>query len=65
MYKQIEKYTENVLQNAYNIPQHFMCDFLIILHVVSLSVSLTFTPGIGCTTICSALHTQSYCTHYR
>jgi len=42
-----------------------MCDFLIILHVVSLPVSLTFTPGIGCTTICSALHTQSYCTHYR
>jgi len=48
----MEKYTENLLQNAYNILQHYMCDFLIILHIVSLSVGLTFTPGIGCTTIC-------------
>jgi len=24
-----------------------MCDFLIILHIVSLSVSLNFTPGIA------------------
>jgi hypothetical protein len=42
-----------------------MCEFLITLHIVSLSVVLTFTPGIGCTTICCALRTQSYCTHYR
>jgi len=27
-----------------------MCYFLIILHIVSLPVGLTFTPGIGCTT---------------
>ena len=61
----MEKNTENVLQNAYNIPQHFMCDFLIILHIVTLSVGPTFTPGIGCTTFCCALRTQSYCTYYR
>jgi len=61
--KQIEKYTENVSQNAYIIPQHFMCDFLIILRIVSLSVGLTFTPCIGYTTICYALRTRSYCTH--
>jgi len=42
-----------------------MCEFLIILHIVSLSLGLTFTPGIGWTTICCALRTQSYCTHYR
>jgi len=47
------------------IPQHFVCEFLIILHIVSLSVGLTFTPDIGCTTISCALRTQSYCTHYR
>ena len=35
-----------------------MCEFLIILHIVSVSVGLTFTPGIGCTTICCALRTQ-------
>ena len=40
-------------------------EFLIILHLVSLSVGLTFTPGIGWTTICCALRTQSYCTNYR
>ena len=38
-----------------------MCDFLIILHIVPLSVGLTFTPGIGCTTICRDLRTQSCC----
>jgi len=42
-----------------------MCEFLIMLHIVSLSVDLTFTPGIGCTTICCALRTQRYCTDYR
>ena len=42
-----------------------MYEFLIILHIVSLFVGLTFTPGIGCTTICCALRIQSYCTHYR
>jgi hypothetical protein len=29
--KKIEKYTENGLQNTNNVPQHFMCEFLIIL----------------------------------
>ena len=42
-----------------------MLEFLIILHIVSLSVGLTFTPGIDCTNIGCALRTQSYCTHYR
>ena len=42
-----------------------MCDFMIILHIVSLSVGITFTPSIGCTTISWALRTQTYCTHYR
>jgi len=42
-----------------------MCDFLIILHIVPLSVGLTSTPGIGCTAICRDLRTQSCCTHYR
>jgi hypothetical protein len=32
--KQIDKCTENVLQNPNNIPQHFMCEFPIILHTV-------------------------------
>jgi len=41
-----------------------MCEFLIILHIVSLSVGLTFTPAIGCTAICCAVHTRSYCNHY-
>jgi hypothetical protein len=38
--KQIENYTEDGLQNPNNIPQHFMCEFLIILHIASLSVGL-------------------------
>ena len=42
-----------------------MCGLIIILHIVSLSVVLAFTPGISCTTICCALRTRSYCTHYR
>ena len=43
-----EIYKKNGLQNPKNIPQHFMYVFLIILHIVSLSVCLTFTTGIGC-----------------
>ena len=41
------------------IPQHFMCEFLIILHIVSFSVGLTFTLGIGCNNhlLCSS-HTK-------
>jgi hypothetical protein len=31
---------KNGLQNPKNIPQHFMCEFLIILHIVSLSVGI-------------------------
>jgi len=42
-----------------------MRELLITLHIVSLSVGLTFTLAIGCTTICCAVRTQSYCTHYR
>jgi hypothetical protein len=38
--KQIQKSTGNGLQNPNNIPQHFVYEFLIILHVVSLSVGL-------------------------
>jgi hypothetical protein len=48
MLKLIGKYTENGLQNPKNIPQHFMCKFLIFLHIVSLSVGSTFTPCIFC-----------------
>ena len=59
----MEKYAENVLQNAFIIPQHVMCDFLIILHIVPLSLGLAFIPGIGCTTICRDL--RVHCTHYR
>jgi len=40
-----------------------MCDFLIILHIVPLSLGLAFIPGIGCTTICRDL--RVHCTHYR
>ena len=32
-----------------------MCEFLTILHIVSLFVGLSFTPGIGCTAICCAV----------
>ena len=46
-----------VLQKGCNIPKHFMFDFLIILHIVSLSVSTTFTPGIDCTNLWCALRT--------
>ena len=41
-----EIYKKNGLQNPKNIPQHFMCEFLTILHIVSLSVGLTFTLAL-------------------
>jgi hypothetical protein len=43
-----------------------MCEFLIILHAVSLSVGLTFTPGIGytyVTIILSVVHGRHYGVH--
>jgi hypothetical protein len=38
--KQIQKYTENVLQNPNNIAQRYTCQFLTMSHTVSLSVAL-------------------------
>jgi hypothetical protein len=43
----------NGLQNPKNIPQHFMCQFLIILHAVSLSVALCLSLYV---TLRSARH---------
>jgi hypothetical protein len=40
-----------IIINSNSIPEHFMCEFVITLHTVPLSVGLTFTAGIGCTII--------------
>jgi hypothetical protein len=65
-FRQVSLYTENGLQNPNNIPQHFMCEFRIILHIVLLSVGLTFTAGVYYTYIIyliSILHGLYYVVH--